>query len=124
MIKEFDCKECGKHVVYEQTGKGRNRKFCSEQCAIKFANHTYHLEYWKNRYQTDPEWRAKRNTENAKYAKARRDALKEKAIKQFVSQLYYAETEQDIYDILMANFRIKKESYINANAVRVPEESN
>lgn len=124
MIKEFDCKECGRHVVYEQTGKGRNRKFCSKKCAIKFANHTYHVDYWKNRYANDPEWKAERNAKNAVYCRVRRNNLKDKAIKQFVTKLYNAETEQDIYDILVANFRIKKESYENADTVQLPEESN
>jgi hypothetical protein len=73
MLIHAICKNCGKEFEYEGTGgSGRHRTYCSAKCKIKRDNQAYKnsivektgQNYWKWKYNNDPEYREERKINN------------------------------------------------------------
>lgn len=111
------CKTCGKEFEYEYKG-GRLRKFCSRKCSIKFANMTYHREYWKKRYHEDSEWREKRLSFNKEQSRKKRAADREEAEKKrqliakvIVQLIRGASTLEEAIEVFEEKALVRKEFY-------------
>lgn len=103
------CPICGKE--FEQVaGKGRKRVYCSQKCKEKRDNkETY--KYLKNRYETDAEFRKKRNEANVISCRRKREQAKRIAIRKIAIDVMKVDTPEEVVEILTDNFRLKRETY-------------
>lgn len=117
------CVVCGKTFSEIKHPKGNKRKTCSEECKA-IRNRNNRLEYFRNRYHNDDEFREKIKTSSVKFMVDKRKKNKADAYDTAIKQLLEAETEEEIRAIIDKKFNMKSEVYDkNARTLRVSKES-
>jgi DNA repair exonuclease SbcCD ATPase subunit len=105
------CPVCGKE--FEQPGGlGRKRVYCSDKCKSKRDNkETY--KYLKKRYDSDEEFRKKRNEANVLSHRRKRDQAKRIAMRKLALDVLKCNTPEEAYALLEERTRLKREYYEN-----------
>lgn len=103
------CPICGKE--FEQTsGLGRKRVYCSEKCKSKRDNKAS-VDYIRNRYQTDEEFRNRKKNNNNEYSKRRNEVAKRIGMRKLAVDVLKCHTPDEAYALLAERTRLKSEYY-------------
>lgn len=103
------CKICGKEFEVESK-RGRVPQYCSDKCRRK-AHTKVTTRNLTNRYRTDDEFRKKRVAANVLGNRRRREARREQAMQELISDIMQANTSDEVRAILEKKTRIKSEYY-------------
>lgn len=105
------CPVCGKG--FEQPGGlGRKRIYCSDKCKSKRDNRAS-VDYIRNRYKTDEEFRNRKRNINNEYSKRKNEQAKRIGMRKLALDVLKCQTPEEVCALLEERTRLKREYYEN-----------